>query len=123
MPATDSDAGTTAVQAQVTQHANTVAESYVTIEQLKDVDSRSLSRSAAATANCEERMTSAATAAVRAASDQAQARMESLRDRIQAEIASVQAMVGSLQYSLFALPLKIVLCVLEAASHLILYIL
>ena len=81
------------MQAQVSSNASAVADAYVTVEQLKDVDSRSLSRTAAATAACEERAASAAAAAVRGVSEQAQARLESLRDRMHAELAAVQAQV------------------------------
>ena len=84
------------MQTQVSSHASTVADAYVTVEQLKDVDSRSLSRTAAATAACEERAAKAAAAVVRGASEQAQARFESLQGRLHAELASVQAQVRSL---------------------------
>jgi hypothetical protein len=81
------------MQVQLSSHTSQIAESYVTVEQLKDVESRSLSRTAAATACCEERAVSAATTAVRAVSEQAQGHLESLRDRINAELASIQATV------------------------------
>lgn len=81
------------MQAQVSHQVSAAAECYVTIEQLKDVDSRSLSRTAAVSACCEDQAAAAASAVVRAASDQAQARFESLRDRLHAEMASVQATV------------------------------
>jgi hypothetical protein len=81
------------VQAQLLSHTSQVAESYVTIEQLKDVESRTLARTAAVAASFEDKASAVATVAVRTVSEQTQSHLESMRDRMHAELASIQATV------------------------------